>query len=132
MSYSLVFSRAPIPGDDDEAFSWVRKQLDAYRLDSRLPHPQLKLLHDVLTEKYPCLCDLPDEQINEAVWCSGPLIDRFSHDLAVVSVAFTRLEEVMPFIVATALGMGCSVFDLQAKMIYRPGGIFDVSQKVTV
>jgi hypothetical protein len=132
MSYSLVFSRTPIPSDDDEAFSWVRKQLDVYRSDSRPPHPQLKLLHDVLTDKYPCLCDLPDEHIAEAVWCSGPLIDRFSHNLAVVSVAFTRLEEVMPFIVAAALRLGCAVFDLQGKMIYRPGGMFDVRQEVAV
>ena len=84
MSYSLVFARPPIPCDDDEAFKWLRKQLDAYRSDSRPPHPQLKFLHDVLTDEYPCLCDLSDELVNEAVWCSGPLIDRFSHDLAVV------------------------------------------------
>jgi hypothetical protein len=132
MSYSLVFAHPPIPSDDDEAFRWVRKQLDAYRSDFRPPHSQLKLLYDALTDQYPCLCDLPDEQMDEAVWCSGPLIDRFSHKLAVVSVAFTRLEEVMPFIVATALRIGCAVFDLQGMMIYRPGGMFDVSQDVAV
>jgi hypothetical protein len=132
MSYSLVFTREAIPYDDQEALSWVRTQLETYYVDSRPPHPQLKSLHDALTGKYPCLCDLPDDQIDEAVWCCGPLIDDFSHDIAVVFVAFTRLEDVMPFIVETALDMGCAVFDLQGKMVYRPDLMLEAVEDIAV
>ena len=38
----------------------------------------------------------------------------------------------MPFIVETALDMGCAVFDLQGKMVYRPDLMLEAVEDIAV
>jgi hypothetical protein len=66
---------------------------------------------------------LSEHERADAPWACGPLIRGFSHDLAVVALHFTRVEDVMPFVVVTALNVGCSVFDLHGMNVYRPAKI---------
>ena len=110
MSYSLVFSRLPVP-DGEDPWEWINNEIEKYK-DERGTHPVLKELHDELTSKYPCICDLSDEEIDNDVWSDGPLIDNFSYDLAMVAMPFSVVEEVAPFVVETANKPGVIVFDL--------------------
>ena len=60
--------------------------------------------------KYPCICDLPDEQLDEGAWVDGPLIDNFTHRAAILGIAPTRIGEVLPSLIETATAMGLTVF----------------------
>ncbi|CAA6679102.1 MULTISPECIES: hypothetical protein [unclassified Lentimonas] len=120
MSYSLVFARLEIPADDELALRWVKNKFQAHYDDERPPHSIFQRLHDALVDRFPCLSTLPEHERDDAVWVDGPLINNFSHDLAIVAFHFTRVEDVMPFVVETALKVGCTVFDLQGMNVYRP------------
>ena len=120
MSYRLVFTRLEIPTDDEEALRWIENEFQAHAEDTRAPHSIFQRLHDALVERFPCLTMLPEHEWEDAAWVDGPLIKGFSHDLALVAFHFTRVEDVMPFVVETALKVGCSVFDLQGMNVYRP------------
>lgn len=119
MSYSLVFSRIDIP-DDTNPWEWINTEIEKYYEDGRDAHPVLKELHDQLTAKYPCISDLSDDEIDNGVWSDGPLINNFSHDLAMIAMPFSVVEEVAPFVVETANKLGVIVFDHQAETIYSP------------
>ena len=120
MSYCLVFTRSEIPEDDHDALGWIKSQFEAYHSDHRPAHPMFQKLHDALTSRFPCICDLEEHEQGEGAWVDGPLIKNFSHDLAIVAFHFTRIEDVMPFVVETAMKVGCAVFDLQGMVVYRP------------
>ena len=120
MSYSLVFTRNEIPSDDQEALEWIQTQFDAYYADERPAHPKFKELHDALTARFPCVCSLSDDEIDDGAWSDGPLINNFSHDLAMVAFPFSRVEDVLPFTIQTAVGLSCSVLDLQDMTVHRP------------
>ncbi|MFQ3223840.1 MAG: hypothetical protein ACI8Z5_000079 [Lentimonas sp.] len=120
MSYSLVFTRLKIPTNDEEALRWVESKFQAHYDDERAPHSIFQRLHDALVERFPCLSSLPEHERDDAAWVEGPLIQGFSHDLAIVAFHFTRVEDVMPFVVEAALKLGCTVFDLQGMNVYRP------------
>ena len=78
-----------------------------------------KDLHDRLTAAYPCICSLPDDQVDDGVWSDGPLINNFGHRAAVLGIGFSRVEEVLPFLVKTANDLGLIVFDWQTNLIHR-------------
>ena len=58
-----------------------------------------------------CICDLPDEQVDDGPWIDGPLIDNVAHRAAVLGIAPTRVGEVLPFLIETATAMGLTVFN---------------------
>ena len=118
MSYSLVFSRNPIPKNIDDPWAWIDAEIEKYYKDERGAHPKLKELHDRLTSKYPCICDLSDEELDNGVWSDGPLINNFSQDIAMVAMPFSVVDEVAPFVVETAVNLGIIVFDHQSRNIY--------------
>lgn len=120
MSYSLVFSRVEIPNDVSDPWEWVNGEIEKYYEDDRGPHPTLQELYDQLTAKYPCICDLSDEEIDNGVWADGPLINNFAQDLAMVSISFSVIEEVAPFVIETANALNITVFDHQNQTIYSP------------
>jgi hypothetical protein len=117
MSYNIAICIPPVPTDDDEAWKAVDGLIEA-----RGPAPPLfKLLHDQLTSKYPCICDLPDNRVDEdGVWSDGPLWNDFGHRAAVLGIIYSRVEEVLPFVVRTANALGLTVFDWGGPEIYRP------------
>lgn len=120
MSHSLVFTRHDIPEDDREALEWIQTQFDSYYADERSAHPKFEELHDALTLRFPCICTLSDDEIDDGAWCDGPLINNFGHDLAMVAFPYSRVEDVLPFAVETAVDLGCAVFDLQSMTVHRP------------
>jgi hypothetical protein len=69
-----------------------------------------------LTSRYPCICTLADEDVDGGVWSDGPLWNNFGHRAAV----YSRVNEVLPFLVETANDLGLTVFDWAGPSIHRP------------
>ena len=117
MSYNVAICTPPVPVDDEAAWGAIDALIDA-----KGPVPQVfRTLHDRLTARYPCICSLSDERVDEeGVWSDGPLWDNFGHRAAVLGMVFSRVEEVLPFLVNTANELGLVVFDWAGPSIYRP------------
>ncbi|MFL5340518.1 MAG: hypothetical protein ACJ8F7_10240 [Gemmataceae bacterium] len=123
MSYNVAIVIPPIPADDAAAWSG----LDGL-IEQRGQRPVVfQRLHDRLTARYPCMCAVPDDQIDDTVWSDGPLINNFGHRAAVLGMSYSRVHEVLPFLVETANALGLVVFDWATGIIHRaePGAAAD-------
>jgi hypothetical protein len=117
MSYNVAICTPPVPLDDTAAWAGLD---DLINLQGS-PPPVFRELHDLLTARYPCICTLPDDRVDEdGVWSDGPLWNDFGHRTAVLGVTWSRVEEVLPFLVRTANSLGLTVFDWGARAIHRP------------
>jgi hypothetical protein len=116
MSYNVAIVTHPIPAGDDAAWDAIDKLIDA---EGVVP-PVFKMLHDQLTAKYPCICTLSDDQVDDALWSDGPLWNNFGHRAAVLGMVYSKVAEGLPFLVKTANGLGLTVFDWAGPTIYRP------------
>jgi hypothetical protein len=126
MSYGIAVVASPIPAGDAQAWS----ELDRL-IDDEGPAPAVfRALHDRLTARYPCLSSLPDDQIDDGVWSDGPLWNNFSKRAAVLGISYSRVEEVLPFVIDTATALGLSVFDWPANQIHRADGLKDLTLTV--
>jgi hypothetical protein len=80
MSYIVAVLLQPVPSDDAMAWAVVNQIIE-----QEGPRPQVfQELHDLLTAHYPCMCAVPDDQIDDTVWSDGPLINNFGHQAAVL------------------------------------------------
>ena len=117
MSCNVAICTPTLPPDDDSAWKEIDGLINA---QGAIP-PVFRELHDQLTARYPCLCTLPDERVDqEGVWSDGPLWNDFGHRAAVLGVIYSRVEEVLPFLVQTANDLGLTIFDWGWPSIYRP------------
>jgi hypothetical protein len=108
MSYNVAICTPPVPADDKAAW----EALDSLINEQGTPPPVFRELHDALTARYPCICTLPDDKVDEeGVWSDGPLWNDFSHRAAVLGMIWSRVDEVLPFLVRTANSLGLIVFD---------------------
>jgi hypothetical protein len=115
VSYTVDIVAGPVPESDREAWAalpGLREELYVHAGD---PSPEMRELHDRLTERYPCICE--DES---GPWSDGPLINNFDRRMVILGLVYSRVDEVLPFIIQTAMGMGFTVFDPQVMRIYRP------------
>jgi len=115
MSYNVAIVIPPVPADDCEAW----KILDSLVEEQGPIPPVFRQLHDRLTAKYPCTCSVPEDEVDDTVWSDGPLINDFLHRAAVLGIAYSRVDEVLPFLVETANDFGLVVFDWATASIYR-------------
>lgn len=116
MSYTVAIVVPPVSSEDAKAWE---------TLDSLTGQPGerpavLQELHDRLTARYPCPCSVSDDEVDDTVWSDGPLINNFLHRAAVLGISYGHVDEVIPFLVETANGLGLVVFDWQTDRIYRP------------
>jgi hypothetical protein len=115
MSYNVAIIIPQVPANDAEAWTVVDGLIE-----QQGPRPAVfQELHDWLTARYPCMCTVPDDQIDGMVWSDGLLINNFLHRAAVLGMSYSRVEEVLPFLVETANAMGLVVFDWATKRVYR-------------
>jgi hypothetical protein len=115
MSYNVAIVTPPVPGKDANAWAVLNELIDESG-----PRPVVfHELHDRLTERYPCMCAVPEELIDDTVWSDGPLINNFGHRVAVLGMSYSRVEEVLPFLVESANALGLTVFDWATQRIYR-------------
>jgi hypothetical protein len=116
MSYNVAICLQPISADDKEAW----REIDGLIQTKGEPPQVFRELHDFLTAKYPCICTLSDEEVDDGVWSDGPLWNNFGHRAAVLGISHSRAEEVLPFLVKTANDLGLVVFDWAGPSIFRP------------
>jgi hypothetical protein len=117
MSYNVACI-PPIPSDDRVAWDTLDGLID----QQGTPPPIFRELHDMLTARCPCICALPDDKLDdEGVWSDGPLWNNFGLRAAVLGIIWSRVEEVLPFVVRTANSLGFTVFDWGGPTVYRPG-----------
>jgi hypothetical protein len=116
MSYNVAICTPPVPEDDSSAWQLLDNLIEAQG-----PVPTVfKELHDQLTAKYPCICTLSDDNVDDGVWSDGPLWNDFGHRAAVLGIVFSRVNEVLPFLIGSAKALGLTVFDWGGPTIYRP------------
>ncbi len=115
MSYAVAIVIPPIPVDDAKAWVAVDELIA-----QEGPRPAVfQELHDRLTARYPCMCAVPEEEIDDTVWSDGPLINNFLHRATVLGMSYSRVDEVLPFLIATANDLGLVVFDWATEAIHR-------------
>jgi hypothetical protein len=115
VSYTFAICNAPLSATFDEAAQEVERMTEE-------PEPNPAVLHELidrLTARYPCICDLPDDD-DSGTWCSGPLRKASYPRAYVMGLVFSRVDEVLPFVIATATGLGLTVLDWQTGTIHRP------------
>lgn len=115
MSYNVAVVVPPVPANDPEAW----EALDGLIEQEGTRPDVFQILHDRLTARYPCMCAVPDDQVDDTVWSDGPLINDFLHRAAVLGMSYSRVYEVLPFLIATANDLGLIVFDWGAETIHR-------------
>ena len=119
MSYTVDIWNQAFPAEPAEAWA-LRDELLALR-DAEPsrdpPSEEMVELHRRLTARYACICD--DEN---GPWSDGPLINNFGPGRAILGISYSKVQEVLPFVVETATAMGFHVFDGQDEAIHRPGG----------
>ncbi len=115
MSYNVAVVVPPVPADEAEAWAALDELIEQPG-----PRPAVfQELHDQLTARYPCMCAVPEDQIDDTVWSDGPLINNFLDRAAVLGMSYSRVEEVLPFLVGTANALRLTVFDWAAGRVYR-------------
>ncbi|WP_320051677.1 hypothetical protein [uncultured Acetobacteroides sp.] len=126
MSYNISITRNDVPADDKQAWEYVEA---LYNADSGEPSADFVELIKKLTEKFPCICDLPDDEVDDGVWSDGPLVNNAGDRITVLGVVFSQVENVIPFVIETSNRLGFVVFDYQTETISRPSGSVNHSSK---
>lgn len=119
LSYAVAIVVPPVSSKDKEAW----KQLDVLT-EQEGPAPDVFLdLHDRLTARFPCLSSLSDDEIDDGVWSDGPLWNNFGNKAAVLGMVYSRVAEVLPFLIESANSLGLVVFDWTSGAIHRGDGL---------
>ena len=122
MSYTVGLLVQPAPTDDATAFEQFNTLADTGDANEQ-PHPTFVAVHAELTARFPCICDLPDDLVDEGVWSDGPLINNFGAQQAVIGFMFSSVETVLPFVIEVARKHRITVFDWQTETIHRPSDL---------
>lgn len=75
-----------------------------------------------LTDRFPCITTLDDEDAEDAIWTDGPLDGVTGKPLYGVGVRTDALQDVMPVIIDAARGLGLIVYDMQSGLAILPDG----------
>ena len=118
MSYTVGLLLTSAHSDDAHAFKEFTALVEVTDIEE--PHPTFVAVHRELTARFPCICDLPDDQVDDGVWSDGPLINNFGQQQAVLGLMYSTAETVLLFVVKIANKHGITVFDWQIRSIYRP------------
>lgn len=117
MSYNIAIVDFPLPDDFEEACKIVEPlaQQDVDEVNETF-----RAFHDAITDIYPCICDLPDDEVDDGVWCDGPLINNFTVKAPVIGFVYSKVNEALPKVGELALSMGLSILDWQSQKVYNP------------
>jgi len=117
LSYNIALVNFRLPEDFEEAVGLLNPLTDASVTEIESIY---KEFHEEVTKIFPCLCSLPDDEIDDGVWCDGPLINNFMVKAPVIGFSYSKAEEALPVIGNLALSMGLSILDWQASKVYNP------------
>lgn len=118
MSYIVSITRCPIPATDAEAW----KVLEALQKQERGAQASdfIELI-ELFKNEFPCICDLPDETVDElGVWSDGPLTGNAGEHCITLGIVYSAVDRVLPVITRIALQNGFALFDPQTGEIFAP------------
>lgn len=115
-----MISALPIPDDDAEVWGDFDARADAFEQHGKAALPALQELIERLTTRYPCISQLREDQLENAVWADGPLRDGVMHDVAVLTIVPSRVAAVLPVIREIAKALNLAVYDPQGEQVWRP------------
>jgi len=133
MSYTVTILRNAISPDDKQAWAELNllyEKEDLFTEHVREQGQDFLDLIEKLKAKFPCICDLPDEEVDNGVWSDGPLSNNAGKDLATLGIRFSQVSNVMPFLIKIANDNGFVVFDSQTAIISRPTITASVNKKI--
>ena len=113
MSLNLAVWEGPTPRTDFDARAEFARLYDSSK-NSGLPTPAIVRYVEAVTAKYPCICTLDDDSVDDGVWSDGPLINNARGRLFYFGIVGSRFREVAPFAVSVAHEMGLVCFDPQS------------------
>ena len=115
MSYTFAVCHATLP----HGFEAAAREVESLARQADPEPAVFGELMERLTARYPCLCDLPDDLVDDSPWASGPL--RRSEYRRSITLGLSRqIEDVLPFVIETANSLGLTVLDWQTGEIHRP------------
>ncbi|WP_227818073.1 hypothetical protein [Nitrogeniibacter aestuarii] len=117
MSYVVQIWADPVPASLTEASQLI----DRLSTERCAQLPEFIELAKRLTEKYPCLTT-PDAPGEHGAWSDGPLDGLTDEPIYGLGVSSDMIDEVMPFVVATARQLKLTVYDMQAGLAFLPDG----------
>lgn len=117
MSYNIAVVDFKLPDDFEEAVALINPMTE---IDTPKVKNIFQKFHDEATKVFPCLCSLSDEEIDNGVWCDGPLINNFTVEAPVIGFSYSKVEEALPVVGNLALDMGLSILDWQTGRVYNP------------
>ncbi len=117
MSYVLHLWEHPVPASVAEA-DRIQTRLSTERTSQ---NPKFIELAKRLTERYPCMTTLEDDDL-EVAWSDGPLDGQTDSPVYSLGVQATMLGVVVPFVATTANALGLTVYDTQAAQVHLPSG----------
>ncbi len=115
MSYDLAIWMGDRPKDDAAAAATFESLHAKYLsgVTTLAPAPTMLAFLAELTKRYPDLTELDDEDVDDGVWSDAPLVNNASGPLLYLGIVHSRVDEVVPHIVACATARNLVVFDPQ-------------------
>lgn len=116
MSYTIALFDYKLPEDFYEA-SII---FDAADHDSTIEiKPIFQKFHDEITQIFPCICDLDDDDGEIGVWSDGPLINNFRREVPVIGLTLNHVGDALQIVIETANDLGISVLDWQSGTVFN-------------
>ena len=112
VSYNVAVCQS-LPEDDEAVWEWFQSVADE---NVEVAAPIFHELIDRLTVRFPCICDLEDE--DDGVWSDGPLRGNIECRVPVLGMTYSRVDDVLPFLIQTANDLGLAVLDFQTCLLY--------------
>lgn len=122
MSYSIGLQLDSAAAEDRTTFQQFDKVTETAEF-GELPHATFVAVHADLIRRFPCMSEMPDDEIDDCIWSDGPLINNFGQRQGSLNFRFSAVETVLPFVLAIAHKYGITVLDWQTETIHRPGDL---------
>lgn len=117
MSYDVAVWDGARPADDEQALHEYEVLWERYEDAGEPPSQRILDYIASLTARYPDLTDLPDEDVDDSPWADGPLTGNVMGPFFYFALVYSMVDEVLPFIAATARRHGLVCFDPQRRRL---------------
>ncbi len=113
MSYDIAVWEGPPPDNDVRALEMYNALLQRYHHSNTAPTSRIRGFVSSLTDRYPDLTELPAAKVDDSPWVDAPLLLNASGPMFYFGLAFSKVDEVLPFISGTVHKHGLVGFDPQ-------------------
>ena len=116
MSFDVALWYRAKPMGRAEALSFYKSLCEGDTSDIE-PNPAVATFVREVTAKYPQIDDVPEEQLDECPW--NIAFDQ-SEGHVIICIAWSRCDEIVPWVTGLAAKHGLTYFDPQSGEVYLP------------